>query len=95
MKAFLNEEISVGEYISEYNNWCRSIECDTLPDKLSDKVSVYGEFYIDRYYGEELPKWGWWERLMRKMDGLPDVDLATLKRMTLDLLNDLQSMEGR
>ena len=86
---FLKGKIDVTEYLVKLEELHRKGNLLNLKKYERKLITNYVRLYADRFYGKEMPKFGFWERLKRNMNGYPNVDLKTLKKGTEDLLKAL------
>lgn len=90
IRDFIEGKIDVSIYLSTLEEWNRSGFWQELSKAEHKLMSDYFRVYVDMYYGETIPKFSFREKIKRKMEGLPEIDLKTLKKGTIDLLDALR-----
>ena len=90
--SFLQGNINVTIFFGKLEEVNRSGLWDNLNKSEYKLLSEYFRIYADMYCGETLPKFSFWERLKRNMQGYPNIDLKTLRKGTEDLLSELEKL---
>ncbi|OGW26081.1 MAG: hypothetical protein A2X59_10865 [Nitrospirae bacterium GWC2_42_7] len=96
MNEFIDGNVEVNSFLNTLEEWNRSGGLwKNLSKREYQLLSNYMRFYADMYYGEVLPKFSFWKKIKRQMNGEPDVDLATLKKGTAELIKALNKIREK